>query len=1301
MFRIFANGYEKRNSSTEKFFNKGENVLKKILSMLLALMMIMGSLNITTLDAAVVPAVGNEYLQENLKKFPDMFDYEKNQTKVAFSNDNDKVINEVVWIEVPCDVDDDGQRDLIRAEFRRPIETSRGLKTPVIAMATPYVNTYDSLGRLTGGNVDTDNDAGIDNPDTTNVKFSDIEYKGPTYKDLLEEGNGHMSSDLSKYGIPAPRVPESTQEGGTSVESVSVSSLGYTYIPLGYTSARLTIIGSNYGEGFLTYGDYAENLCVSSFVDWLNGRCNAYTNPTDKILVETPAWATGDVFMTGTSYEGTLPFAGLITGVEGLRSIMPIAPVTSSYEYYRANGGVYAPGGWQGEDVTMIIPYCFGRGFWGSDDAPLSPVYNTYQPTKDHLNLWSKYWDYLYECYVNEDRITGDYNTWWDARNQAAFGLEDVRDDVGIIMQHGFNDDNVKFKQTALIYEMAKIKGITAKAIFHQGMHTSVTNHAGLDLNPQLHKWIDHYLYGVENGMPNDMPDVRVQSNVDISWKEYSTWPMGENQKLYLKGDNRAGTMSLTPQLNKTALQFKDKFTLELNRGETKNATIPPWVEGWAENQPKFAGRVNTMSSSEFYRWRNYILGGTNSTAAWTTPWTAPASGVTYDLTKALDDRLLYVFDVEEDMTISGTINMTAKIAADKKVGYISAMLVDIGSAKRYGSRTVADGSVVLPNGANQRLSSWLINGSETPAKIISRGSVDVQNPNYDGTIWSDNAETKWMAPYTYQTTSIEPGKFYPYTWEMDVMEYTIPAGHKLALILYGTDPEYTPRPFNPTEFTVEIGSETYLSLPVIGPIKETKPSVTSITADPDNFGPEGGVSTIILTGTNLETGIKVTTEAGIKVMAFDGETETDVTGITKGGNTRQTAELTFPNNMSSADKTYTVKYSLDGGNTWEGALSVTVSSFEKHEPSIASITANPDSFGSGGGVSIITIMGTNLNADINVTSKTGIKVTTEAGIKVMAFHGETETDITGITKGSNTRQTAELTFPNNTSSADKTYTVKYSLDGGNTWEGALSVTVSAYRRSSSSKSRKAGDNAVISTTKIDFNKDGKDISINLTFNGKTLQSLKNGNATLKEGVDYSVKGNTVTIFDSYLSAMPAGTQTITFVMSSGANPQLSIIIKGTNYTVMQPTRIAGTQVNAVKTNNPLLLEGDEKVFPAINIDNYNWLKLRDIAMILGGTSKQFSLSYDSETKVIDINLGGSYIPLGDELKDILTEPITAIASTNQIRINGQTINIASYNVGGYNYLRLRDIAILLGFNVKFDNATRIIDLKLSESYAE
>jgi hypothetical protein len=105
--------------------------------------------------------------------------------------------------------------------------------------------------------------------------------------------------------------------------------------------------------------------------------------------------------------------------------------------------------------------------------------------------------------------------------------------------------------------------------------------------------------------------------------------------------------------------------------------------------------------------------------------------------------------------------------------------------------------------------------------------------------------------------------------------------------------------------------------------------------------------------------------------------------------------------------------------------------------------------------------------------------------------------------------------------------------------------------------------------------------------------------------------------------------------------------------------------------------------------------------MILGGTSKQFSLSYDSETKVIDINLGGSYIPLGDELKDILTEPITAIASTNQIRINGQTINIASYNVGGYNYLRLRDIAILLGFNVKFDNATRIIDLKLSESYAE
>jgi hypothetical protein len=38
-----------------------------------------------------------------------------------------------------------------------------------------------------------------------------------------------------------------------------------------------------------------------------------------------------------------------------------------------------------------------------------------------------------------------------------------------------------------------------------------------------------------------------------------------------------------------------------------------------------------------------------------------------------------------------------------------------------------------------------------------------------------------------------------------------------MGLILYGSDPEYTNRPYNPTTFTVEVGPDSYLSLPVVG----------------------------------------------------------------------------------------------------------------------------------------------------------------------------------------------------------------------------------------------------------------------------------------------------------------------------------------------------------------------------------------------------------------------------------------------------------------------------------------------------
>ena len=61
--------------------------------------------------------------------------------------------------------------------------------------------------------------------------------------------------------------------------------------------------------------------------------------------------------MTGTSYNGTLCLAAATTGVQGLEVIIPVAPNTSYYHYYRSHGLVRHPGGYMGEDIDVLYDF--------------------------------------------------------------------------------------------------------------------------------------------------------------------------------------------------------------------------------------------------------------------------------------------------------------------------------------------------------------------------------------------------------------------------------------------------------------------------------------------------------------------------------------------------------------------------------------------------------------------------------------------------------------------------------------------------------------------------------------------------------------------------------------------------------------------------------------------------------------------------------------------------------------------------------------------------------------------------------
>ena len=103
--------------------------------------------------------------------------------------------------------------------------------------------------------------------------------------------------------------------------------------------------------------------------------------------------------------------------------------------------------------------------------------------------------------------------------------------------------------------------------------------------------------------------------------------------------------------------------------------------------------------------------------------------------------------------------------------------------------------------------------------------------------------------------------------------------------------------------------------------------------------------------------------------------------------------------------------------------------------------------------------------------------------------------------------------------------------------------------------------NASISPVSAAFNKsDARDIAVTLNRGNYTLSSIRYGSYTLVAGTNYTVSGNVYTLKASYLNTLAVGNQTITFYMSGGTNPALTI-------TVSQATSITPAAATFDKNN--------------------------------------------------------------------------------------------------------------------------------------
>jgi photosystem II stability/assembly factor-like uncharacterized protein len=109
----------------------------------------------------------------------------------------------------------------------------------------------------------------------------------------------------------------------------------------------------------------------------------------------------------------------------------------------------------------------------------------------------------------------------------------------------------------------------------------------------------------------------------------------------------------------------------------------------------------------------------------------------------------------------------------------------------------------------------------------------------------------------------------------------------------------------------------------------------------------------------------------------------------------------------------------------------------------------------------------------------------------------------------------------------------------------------------------------------------------------------------------------------------------------------------------------------------------------AYGIDSGIYFKLRDLAAALNGTTKQFEISWDSESKQINLLEGSSYTPVGGELCNPKDSSIPAQPTDCRLFINGVRCSIFSYLINETNYVKLSDLAASLKFASECDQQAR------------
>ena len=399
------------------------------------------------------------------------------------------VIREVVYVESRIDSDQDGLPDLIKVNIIRPRYEG---KIPAVMTASPYhQGTNDKASDKALYNM---------NVDLEKKEARSIQVSQPTLETVDPVGEARLVSEAEE----------------TLTHINSSYTLNDYLLARGFANLYVSGLGTKDSQGLMTNGDYRQIEAYKNVIDWLNGRCRAFTDHSRQRQIKAD-WSNGKVATTGLSYLGTMSNGLATTGVDGLEVIIAEAGISSWYNYYRENGLVTSPGGYPGEDFDSLAELTYSRALRAGD----------------YLRHHAAHVADLEEVKKQLDRKTGDYNQFWHNRN---YLIQADKVKAEVVFTHGSQDWNVKPLHVFNMFQ-ALPTNIKKHLFYHNGAHVYLNNWQSIDFRESMNALLSKKLLGYDSSY--ELPTVIWQDNTgEQSWTSLEDFGSQTAQRTFSLGDS-------------------------------------------------------------------------------------------------------------------------------------------------------------------------------------------------------------------------------------------------------------------------------------------------------------------------------------------------------------------------------------------------------------------------------------------------------------------------------------------------------------------------------------------------------------------------------------------------------------------------------------------------------------------------------------------------------------------------------------------------------------------------------------------